>query len=162
MRDLIVTSVERLRVPSEPVAFDAKTKMLARSLMTAATRDHKALGLAAPQIGARWQMFHYNLAPYGGPDRGGLPAKGIVCNPRLLAASEETWDRWEGCLSFPRQTLMVTRPVTAGFEWFDLDGGHHEIELSGMPARVWMHETDHLAGTLFTDRSAAGATLIRI
>lgn len=163
MPDRIVTEVDRLRVPSEPIVdFDAKTRHLARRLVTAATGGRKVLGLSAPQIGARWTMFHFNLTPYGGPERGGLPSKGVVCNPRLLAVSDATWDREEGCLSFPRQFLMVTRPVSAGFEWFDIRGERHEVELSGMPARVWMHETDHLIGTLMTDRAAPGARLVRL
>lgn len=155
----IITEHARLRQISDPVEFDAKTRFLARRLMNAATVGRKALGLAAPQIGERKRMFHYNLTPYTAAQRAGLPSKGIVCNPTVLATSDGTWDRYEGCLSFPRKFITVTRPLEATFEWFTLDGERHETTLDAMPCRVWLHETDHLDGILLIDRAAPGAEL---
>lgn len=169
MGDRIVTDKTKLRVPSEPVDLtDPKTRFLARRVLTAATIGRNARGLAAPQIGVHRRMFHYSFARLGdvdggvAVDRGGLTAVGIVCNPVLLETSEGSWAREEGCLSFPRQFILVERPVTAHFEWYDHHGERHETTLSGMAARVWLHELDHLDGVLMVDRAAPGTPLLRL
>jgi peptide deformylase len=160
VNDKVVVDQARLREPSASVAFDAKTRFLARRLTLAATNGRRVIGIAAPQIGARQRMFHYDLSTYGG--RGGLPSRGIVCNPTVLEASDETWDREEGCLSFPRQFIVVRRPRTVHFEWFDIRGERFETTLTGMPGRVWQHESDHLDGILMVDRAVDGAELVRL
>lgn len=155
MRSQIVTNPDRLRIPSTPVAFDAKTRLVANRLAAEARdRRRKALGLAAPQIGVRLRMFAYNLGDF--PERGGLPRNGVVCNPEVVAVSDDTWDREEGCLSFPRQFSVATRPRTATIRWYTPDGSSHTTELDGMPCRVWLHEIDHLDGVLMFDRAAPG------
>lgn len=42
-------------------------------------------------------------------------------------------------------------------EFEDLSGGTRSLELSGLEARVFQHEFDHLQGVLFHDRMAAPA-----
>lgn len=160
MGERIVTELERLRRPSEPVEFGPKAKILGRRLHAAANSSTvRARGIAAPQIGVLRQMFYWNFvglpAVDGGlpVDRGDLPPTGIACNPRILSESDETWVREEGCLSFRNRWIDVIRPVSATFEWFSLDGERREVSLSGYAARIWMHESDHLAGILMIDRS---------
>lgn len=161
MTDRIITDLDRLRTPSAPVEFDAKTRFASKKLLTAASQ-RRCLGLAAPQVGLFRRMFLYDLSPYSQRERGGLRPRGVVCNPKLLSASADTWDREEGCLSFPRRFIIATRPVSAHFEWFDVDGNRHEVTLSGMPGRVWLHESDHLDGVLMVDRAAPEAKLTRL
>ena len=150
MKTPIVKDEARLRVPSLPVEFDAKTRKAAHSLVLAASGVNRALGLAAPQIGVRRRMFHYDLSRY---PHAGIPTRGVVCNPTVIDSSG-SWDREEGCLSFPRKIVVVRRPSAATFEWFTVDGERCEATLSGMAARVWLHETDHLDGILMFDRQA--------
>lgn len=167
MADRIVTERDRLSKPSAPVEFGPKARHLARRLVAVALSDRQVRGVAAPQIGVYQRMFHWNFAGLkaddGGitVDRGGLGSSGIACNPSVLDVSEETWVREEGCLSFPRRWLDVVRPVTATFEWFSTDGERHEATLGGYAARIWLHESDHLDGVLFTERAAPGAELHR-
>ena len=168
MAERIVTERDRLSQPSDPVVVGPKAKFLARRLAAAAADGGRRVrGVAAPQIGVHQRMFHWDFAGLkpaenGVPtDRGGLPNSGIACNPKVLDASDETWVREEGCLSFPRRWLDVVRPVTARFEWYTLNGDRCEVTLGGYAARIWLHETDHLNGVLFTERAAPGATLHR-
>lgn len=169
MSDRIVTDHAKLRRPSTPVTFDAKTRFLAKRLSRAASEgDRRVRGIAAPQLGVHQHMFYWNFAGLGPEDggqpvdRGGLPASGIACNVTLLDHSDETWDREEGCLSFPRQFILVRRPVTGRFEWHNHHGERFEVALVGMAARVWMHELDHLNGVLMTERAAPNAELHRL
>jgi peptide deformylase len=41
----------------------------------------------------------------------------------------------------------------------DREGGRHELQLAGFPARVVQHENDHLDGVLFFDRMTSLETL---
>lgn len=169
MSDRIVTEQDRLRRPSTPVAFDAKTRFLAQRLSRAASEgDRRIRGIAAPQLGVHQQMFYWNFAGLGDTDggqrvdRGGLSSSGIACNVALLDTSDETWVREEGCLSFPGRFIFVERPLIGRFEWYTRRGDRCEVTLVGMAARVWMHELDHLHGVLMVDRAAPDAELHRL
>lgn len=169
MGERIVTEQDRLRRPSSPVEFDAKARFLAKRLSAAAAEGTRRVrGIAAPQIGVHQHMFYWNFAGLdttdgGYPvDRGGLSSSGVACNVTLLEQSDETWDREERCLSFPRKFILARRPLTGRFEWFTHHGERREVVLAGMAARVWMHELDHLNGVLMIDRAAPGAELHRI
>ena len=59
----------------------------------------------------------------------------------------------EGCLSLPRVTMDVERPLHARFTGRDVDGEPVAIEASGLEARVLQHEIDHLDGVLILDRT---------
>lgn len=152
--DRIVTDVDRLHVVSDEIRFDAKTKHLARRLTAAATVNPRgALGLAAPQIGVTKRAFYWNLRAY--KDRGGLGGHGVAFNPTVVDVSAETWDLEEGCLSFPvGQRPIIRRPKAVAVRYFDAAGSDWYVELAGMPARVWLHEIDHLDGRTFVDRAA--------
>jgi peptide deformylase len=59
----------------------------------------------------------------------------------------------EGCLSLPRVSVDVERPLHARFSGLDIDGEPVRIEASGLEARVLQHEIDHLDGVLILDRT---------
>src|SRR5690606_32927188 len=58
----------------------------------------------------------------------------------------------EGCLSLPGLYGTVVRPKEISLSAYDLSGKQIEARVSGFPARVLMHENDHLDGVLFFDR----------
>ena len=58
----------------------------------------------------------------------------------------------EGCLSLPGFTATVVRPERAVLRGLDLNGTEVEREGTGLLARAFQHEMDHLDGTLFVDR----------
>lgn len=155
MVDKIITNLDRLHVVSDEIEFDAKAKHLARRLTaTAQVNPRGALGLAASQIGVTKRVFYWDLRAY--KDRGGLKGSGVAFNPTVIDVSEETWDLEEGCLSFPvGQRPKIRRPKQVALRYHDVTGADWYVELEGMPARVWLHEIDHLAGVLMTDRVAA-------
>ena len=58
----------------------------------------------------------------------------------------------EGCLSVPGFNATVARPATATIRALDRHGVSREITGTGLLARAFQHEVDHLDGTLFLDR----------
>lgn len=45
----------------------------------------------------------------------------------------------------------VSRPQSVIVEWTDENGDKKTAQMSGTPARIVQHETDHLDGKLFID-----------
>lgn len=101
------------------------------------------IGLAANQCGFSMRMFVI----------GGLDDYDLVCiNPKVLEASEEQDKGREGCLSFPGMYGNIRRPTWVRVEFLDQKGERHEITISGLTARCFLHELDHLNGISFVDK----------
>ncbi len=125
---------------------------LVRSLvprMLASMYAAPGIGLAAPQIGHGLRLAVVDLQP----DE--TPAPMHLINPEIVAASEETATREEGCLSLPGQFADVTRPARVKVRYHDLEGARREIEADGLLAACLQHELDHLDGVLFVDHLSA-------
>jgi peptide deformylase len=73
-------------------------------------------------------------------------------NPVLLAASTEESHMMEGCLSFPYLGLRITRPSGVVVQYQDFNGEVHRANFTGISARCFLHELDHLNGIVYTDR----------
>jgi peptide deformylase len=58
----------------------------------------------------------------------------------------------EGCLSAPGFNATVARPMRAVLKGLDRNGDEQTVEATGLLARCFQHEMDHLDGTLFIDR----------
>ena len=103
------------------------------------------VGLSANQIGIGERVFVMMLNME--------TEETITCfNPRIIKRYDD--DVWceEGCLSFPDEIINVKRPDRIVVKYEDEDKKDHKIKLSGMAARVFLHEFDHLEGIVFTER----------
>jgi peptide deformylase len=107
--------------------------------------DALGLGLAAPQVGVLHRLFVYRA----GPD---APLVAVI-NPELEWSSQDEETAEEGCLSLPRVTVDVERPVHVCVRARDEQGAPISIEASGLEARVIQHEMDHLNGVLILDHA---------
>jgi peptide deformylase len=106
-------------------------------------REDKGVGLAAPQVGIGWRIFVCNPT--------GEPADDLVCvNPKLVELSGAD-EKEEGCLSIPGATVSMRRAVQAVMQGVDVNGRPIQLAQSGLPARIWQHEIDHLDGRLIID-----------
>lgn len=109
--------------------------------------EENGIGLAAPQVGVEARVFVImtrNIAEVTEPF--------AVFNPVILAASEETELEEEGCLSFPNLFFKVSRPAKIIAEFKDRDNNTHRMEFTGIDARCFQHELDHLNGVCFTSK----------
>ncbi|HWP32602.1 MAG TPA: peptide deformylase [Solirubrobacterales bacterium] len=113
--------------------------------MVGIMRDAMGVGLAATQLGILRRLLVFQASPDGEPT--------ALVNPEIGWVSEETVVAEEGCLSLPRVSMDVERPLHARVEGLDLDGEPVWIEASGLEARVLQHEIDHLDGVLILDRA---------
>ncbi len=124
--------------------------------MIAWLHEHNGLGLAAPQVGQSWRLF-ITCFPNYSEDGHLLHGDKVLVyiNPKLSAPSKETWSRSEACFSVPGVFPQVIRPVRITVEATDLEGNQFRQVLEGLPARIVMHENDHINGVLMIDRASA-------
>jgi peptide deformylase len=108
-------------------------------------RDGLGVGLAATQLGILRRLLVFQAGPDGEPT--------ALVNPEIEWLSGETAVAEEGCLSLPRVSMDVERPIFARFSGRDVEGEPAVVEASGLEARVLQHELDHLDGVLILDRT---------
>jgi peptide deformylase len=75
----------------------------------------------------------------------------FLVNPKIITASKEKSEYFEGCLSFPEIRADIIRPKTVTVEYLDYDGNKQTLEASGILATCVQHEIDHLNGVTFVD-----------
>jgi peptide deformylase len=120
--------------------------------MKETVKKFRGLGLAAPQVGAQIALF-VACFPIEHPEDGMTPGEPkVFINPQIEDPSKETWLAQEGCLCMPKVYAQVKRPVSITITYQDEHGATHKERLSGWPAKIVMHENDHLNGVLFIDR----------
>jgi len=104
------------------------------------------VGLAAPQVGVPVRVFVVDISV--GRDATGLI---VMVNPEVVERDGVQLEE-EGCLSVPGFNATVVRPSRVVVKGLDRSGAEHQHEGSGLLARAFQHEMDHLDGTLFVDR----------
>lgn len=110
--------------------------------MVLTMQEQLGIGLAAPQVGVSKRLFVMWI-------------NGNVyhCfNPEVLSVSDKTSEFQEGCLSFPDEEYTLERPEKITVSYEDFRGNRQEREFSGIEARCFLHELDHLNGITFKMR----------
>lgn len=105
--------------------------------------DNNALGISAPQLGIPYRIFSMR----------GHPENFVCFNPRIVDYGEKQIYLEEGCLTFPNLVLKIKRSqnIKVRFQMPNSEVVTHKF--SGMTARIFQHEYDHLEGVLFTSRA---------
>ncbi len=133
-----------LRTVARPIDPIDDTVRAVAARMFELMHDAEGAGLAAPQVGLSWRMF-VTRADDEHPDR-------VFVNPSIRDLDGELELRAEGCLSLPVLTVEVRRPTAATVTCLDLDGRSMTLAATGLMARIWQHEHDHLNGVLIIDK----------
>ena len=110
--------------------------------------DGMGVGLAATQLGVLRRLLVFQTSSDSEP--------AALVNPVVEWLSEEGSLAEEGCLSLPRVSMDVERPLHVRVSGRDGEGEPVEITASGLEARVLQHEIDHLDGILILDRTIRG------
>lgn len=79
----------------------------------------------------------------------------IVINPKIVERSDEHAASPEGCFSIPLMPgvgAIVSRSTSISVEYDTETGDHVSTQLTGMDARIFQHEMDHLEGNLMIDK----------
>jgi peptide deformylase len=100
------------------------------------------IGLAANQVGLLKRVFAIHLKDQ-------VPF--CMFNPWIMHGDNDMVPGNEGCLSFPDLFLNIPRYKTISAMYVDRQGNKRIIELTGIDARCFQHELDHLDGVCFID-----------
>ena len=109
-------------------------------------------GLAAPQIGVGLRVVVFGFEDnVRYPEAEPVPQT-VLVNPVIEHLSDDRDDAWEGCLSVPGLSGVVSRYTHIRYSGFDPHGAAIHREAHGFHARVVQHECDHLDGILYPQR----------
>ncbi|MCI8387275.1 MAG: peptide deformylase [Clostridiales bacterium] len=120
--------------------IDERIKQLADDMLET-LHDANGAGLAAVQVGKLRRMVIVEVEdkkPY------------ILINPEIIKR-EGRQNEAEGCLSIPGKWGITDRPMTVTVRATGLDGKEFTVTGTGLAARAFCHELDHLDGILYTD-----------
>lgn len=104
------------------------------------------IGLAAPQIGSDVRLFVMKV----GESDAQLGYE-VCYQPMVLFSGKDQDEFGEECLSLPNEKVIVKRPMKIVVEYTNRFGNRVEAWLTGMQARCFQHELDHLNGILITN-----------
>ena len=99
-------------------------------------------GIAAPQLGIMKRLIYLNLdKPY------------IIINPEIIDKSEEMFELWDDCMSFPNLFVKVKRHKKIRFNYLNENWELKEWIVEDDLSELFQHEYDHLDGILSTERA---------
>jgi peptide deformylase len=146
IRPILRYGDETLHQPAAPV--DEITPEIQRLIddMIETMYAAPGIGLAAPQVGVPLRIFVADVS--GGHN----PTELLTfVNPEFIERDGLQRED-EGCLSVPGFNVTVARSSRAVLKGLGRDGHEQLVEATGLLARCFEHEMDHLDGTLFVDR----------
>ena len=105
--------------------------------------EAEGVGLAAPQVGILRRVVVIEV------EEGKIIE---LINPRIIA-SAGVQEEIEGCLSVPDRSGKTRRPMHVTVRAMNRQGEEFDISGSGLLARAFCHELDHLDGKLYIDNA---------
>ena len=130
-----------LRSISRPVEKITPRTLQLIDDMVETMRAADGVGLAAPQVGILRRIVVIET-----PDEGLFE----LINPKIIAFAGEQRSE-EGCLSIPRKFGTTVRPMHVTVRALNRKGETVEVNGSGLLAKAFCHEIDHLDGKLYID-----------
>ena len=98
--------------------------------------------IAAPQLGIMKRLVYMNI------DR---PV--VFINPRFENLSDEMFEIWDDCMSFPNLLVRVKRHKQLTISYLDENWQEQTWQMKDDLAELLQHEVDHLDGILCTMRA---------
>ena len=106
--------------------------------------EWNGLGLAANQVGVPYRIFAMR----------GQPENFVCFNPRIVQPSETIVALEEGCLTYPGLIVKIKRPQHIRVRFQTPNGETLTKQFTGMTARVFQHEMDHLNGEVYFNKAS--------
>jgi peptide deformylase len=154
-------TIQRILIDGDPVlhsptrrvtAFDSHLRELVADMFDTMYAGG-GVGLAANQIGADLRVFVYDCLDADGDWHVGTVVNPVLETSSLPQRAPDPEADIEGCMSVPAdEGYPVVRAEWAMVTGSDVDGNTIQISGSGVLARCFQHETDHLNGRLYLDR----------
>jgi peptide deformylase len=98
--------------------------------------------IAAPQLGIMKRLIYMNI------DK---PV--VFINPELVDLSEDLFELWDDCMSFPNLLVKVKRHCSLTIKYLDENWEPQVWKMEGALSELLQHEYDHLNGILCTMRA---------
>ena len=143
IRELGESSLRKICKPVK--AVNTRTKILIEDMFDT-MYEANGVGLAAPQVGVLRRLFVIDCG-----DEEGNSVPYVFINPEIIDTDGLQRD-YEGCLSVPGKSGMVSRPNYVKVRAFDENMEEFELEAEGLMARCILHENDHLDGIVYVDK----------
>jgi peptide deformylase len=146
LRPIVRYGADVLHTPAAPIegitpAIQALIDDMIQTMYAA-----PGVGLAAPQVGVGVRIFVCDVS------LGRNPSDLMTfVNPEFVERDGMQLEE-EGCLSAPGLNATVARPARVILKGLDREGEEQTVEATGLLARCFQHEMDHLDGTVFIDR----------
>ena len=131
----------------KPFDFDELDAKQVSGQMASIMLAKNGIGLAANQVGLDAQIFV--MRPI---EHAEVTKPFAVINPQIVEISDEVVLGKEGCLSHIGLMLNIKRPSKLVAQFLDIEAKECILEFSGIDARCFLHEYDHLQGIEFTER----------
>ena len=149
LRNILTKEDPTLYKKCRPVTdFNARLHQLLDD-MGETLMDADGVGLAAPQVGVlrRAVVVLETNVPEGEE-----PYIIELINPEIISTSGEQ-NGAEGCLSVPGEYGLVKRPMDVTVRAQNRFGETFSVSGTGLTARCFCHELDHLDGVIFTTKA---------
>ena len=145
---------EKMPELSRDEILSIEVQQLIENIRYTNQKKQYGVGLAAPQVGARFALSVIGIKPT--PSRPELePFDSVIINPTYTGIGRRV-SMWEGCQSIgSRDDILygkALRHKTIHANWIDEEAVSHQEVLEGFVAHVFQHEADHLNGIVFLDR----------
>ena len=141
VRQIRVIGDEILNKKCKPVKeMTDRTKELIEDMFET-MYEANGVGLAAPQVGILKRIVVIDVED---------GYQYVLINPEIIEQDGEQTG-YEGCLSVPGKTGVVTRPNHVVVRALDENMDEIEVEGEGLLARAICHECAHLDGQLYTE-----------
>ncbi|MEK7581881.1 MAG: peptide deformylase [Patescibacteria group bacterium] len=136
-----------------------KAKNLIKKMLYTMRRTN-GVGIAAPQVGQSLQMAVIETRPT--PTRPKLKRRGpiVIVNPKIKKYSGGKINGWEGCLSLVGVCGKVPRKKEIVVQYYNEKGEKVKEKATGLWARIFQHEIDHLNGITYIDRIENTTTIM--
>lgn len=142
MLNILKDGAEELRKTCKPVEKISPRLIRLLDDMGETLKASGGVGLAAPQVGILRRVVLVD---------NGTEVLELI-NPEIIETSGEQED-YEGCLSVPNRWGITRRPAYVKVRAMNRHGKYYEADGTGITARCFCHEIDHLNGILFTDKA---------
>lgn len=149
VKDILLLGNPQLYEVSEPV-IKAELESLEvvvgdlRDTMLEFRRVHGVgRAIAAPQIGVFKRLIYMNIEG----------TETVFINPELVGKSEEMFELWDDCMSFPDLLVKVKRHQHIIMSYYDLGWEKQVLRVENDLSELLQHEYDHLDGILATMRA---------
>lgn len=148
IKDILILGDPRLYKTSEEIKIEELPKInnwvssLDEAMSDIRKNYNFGRGIAAPQLGIMKRLVYTNVYE-----------PKIFINPTIIERSDEVFELWDDCMSFPNLLVKVSRNKFVKVQYYNEKFELKIEKFSNDLSELMQHEIDHLNGILATMRA---------